>query len=333
MAILEDVDEFRKEWFSDTPTMTIYTSGSTGKPKAFLAEKKRMINSARMTCKFLGVNPRDTILLCMPMRYIAGKMVVVRSIVCNLRLVVVEPSGHPFADVNEHINFAALTPMQVYNTLQVANECKKMKEVDNLIIGGGAIDSQMSQVLRSFPHNVWSTYGMTETLSHIALRRLNGDCASMWYTPLENVKISLSTRETLIIDAPLVSATTLETNDIAEINDNGLFRIKGRVDNTINSGGIKIQIEELEQQLRPYIPANYAITSTNDVKFGEVVVLLVENEKIEDVYKICNEVLPKYWCPKHIINHTIPMTATNKIDRARSKEIVNSYLAQTNRNI
>ncbi|MBP5365386.1 MAG: AMP-binding protein [Bacteroidales bacterium] len=321
MTFEDEVRQFVAEWQSAKPTVTVFTSGSTGSPKPFEASKQKMTNSARMTCDFLGLKPGDTALLCMPMKYIAGKMVVVRSLVRSLRLITIEPSGHPFDAVNEHINFAALTPMQVFNTLGVENEKKKMQSVDNLIIGGGAIDKKMAEELQRFPNRVWSTYGMTETLSHIAMRRVSGVDATDWYTPLCGVSVDLSARGTLTIDAPSLCDNMLETNDLAEIDAEGRFRILGRTDNTINSGGVKIQIEQVEDLLRQYTDIPFVITSRSDVKFGEVVVLITEAENTDLIKDICEKSLPKYWQPKVYISHEVPCTATNKPDRKKAKTI------------
>lgn len=326
MSIKEDLESFIAEWQSDKPTLTVYTSGSTGTPKPIEAEKQKMIQSAQMTCSFLKLKKSDTILLCMPLKYIAGKMVVVRSIVWKMNLISIEPTGHPFAQVGQHINFAALTPMQVYNTLNVDIERQRLMQVDNIIIGGGPIDDKMAAQLKKFPNNVWSTYGMTETLSHIALRRLSGNESSEWYTPFENVKISLSEKGTLVIDAPQVCDKVLVTNDIVEINKQGQFKIIGRLDNVINSGGIKIQIEEVEATLRQYMEKPFVITSRKDSKYGEIVVIISESDDISDVKQICTQYLPKYWIPRMYILQKIPFTATNKPDRSKAKEIAKNYI-------
>ena len=246
------LEDFFSEWNNDSDRVLVHTSGSTGKPKPMMVEKKRMLNSARITCDFLGLKPGDSALLCMSLDYIAGKMVVVRSIERHLHLISVSPSGHPLKnidlkdvngkDVNGEITFAAMVPMQVYNTLQVPEERERLTHIRHLIIGGGAIDASLEKELQALPGNIaiWSTYGMTETLSHIALRRINGDEASEWYQPFDSVKISQTEEGCLVIDAPLVCAETLVTNDIVEIEpyiynkvEKTRFRIKGRKDNVI----------------------------------------------------------------------------------------------------
>ena len=271
------LNDFIADWHSPSPTLLVHTSGSTGKPKPMLVEKRRMEASARMTCRFLNLKEGDTALLCMPLQYIAGKMVVVRSLVCSLRLVEVEPCGHPLRGLKEAPVFAAMVPMQVYNSMAVEEECALLRQIKHLIIGGGAVSAEMAAALKTFPNAVWSTYGMTETLSHIALRRLSGPDASSWYEPFANVNVSTTGEGCLIINAPDVCASTLVTNDIAEIAPDGRhFRIRGRKDNVVCSGGIKMQIEEIEAKLQPVMDVPFIITKRPDAKFGETVVLLAE---------------------------------------------------------
>lgn len=336
------VNDFLQEWNSPSETLLVHTSGSTGKPKPMWVEKQRMLNSAHITCDFLGLRPGDSALLCMSLDYIAGKMMVVRSIERKLRLFSVKPSGHPLSDeslakmVEMDFDFVAMVPMQVYNTLQVPQERERLSRIKHLIIGGGAIDDALAEELRSLPGAVWSTYGMTETLSHIALRRLNGEEASEWYQPFDSVGVSLNSDGCLVIDAPLVCSEPLVTNDIAEIKQQEtsshssdasssskvsfphvLFRIKGRKDNVICSGGIKIQIEEVENLLRQHLDAPFLLAKKKDEKFGEIAVLVTESGDLEGVESICRQVLPKYWVPRQYLHFDqLPMTETGKPKRA-----------------
>jgi O-succinylbenzoic acid--CoA ligase len=307
------VDEFLEEWHSDSSYVCVQTSGSTGSPKPMLVEKRRMEASARITCDFLGLRRGDIALLCMPLDYIAGKMMVVRAETCGLRLVSVPPSGHPAWE--GPIDFAAMVPLQVYNLLQTPDGRERLRSIHHLIIGGGAIDEGLAAALADFPHHVWSTYGMTETLSHVALRRLNGPDASEWYTPFPSVRVSLNDDICLVIDAPVVHDGPLVTNDIAELVYEGqipFFRILGRKDNVICSAGVKIQAEEVERQLRPHLSMPYLITRRRDAKFGEIVVLLTEGD-IKEAETVARHVLPKYWQPRAYVHVTrIPLTETGK---------------------
>lgn len=304
--------------------MLVHTSGSTGKPKPIWVEKSRMEASARITCDFLGLQEGDTALLCMSLDFIAGKMMVVRSLIRGLDLIVSSPSGHPLSNEKwqeigmNDITFAAMVPLQVYNSLQVPEERERLMRIKHLIIGGGAIDDELAQALKTFPNAVWSTYGMTETLSHIALRRLSGNDSSDWYTPFPSVNISLDNDGCLVIDAPLVCTEILKTNDIAEIR-NGQFRILGRKDNVIVSGGVKIQMEEVERILKQHIKNPFLITKRKDNKFGEIVVLLT-SENTDEAKAICERVLPKYWQPRAYLSiNEIPLTPTGKPARIEAE--------------
>ncbi len=316
-----DLKEFLAEWHNDSPTVLVHTSGSTGKPKPMWVEKRRMEASARMTCDFLGLREGDTALLCLPLDYIAGKMVVVRSLVRGLRLVCVEPSGEPLGTETERIDFAAMVPMQVWSSLRVPEQRERLMRIRQLIVGGGAIDDALARELVGLPNQIWSTYGMTETLSHIALRRLNGPEASEWYTPFAGVTLSQTAEGCLVIDAPLVCDGQLITNDIAELANDGRFKILGRKDNVICSGGLKIQAEEVERLLSAHLREPFIITKRRDEKFGEVAVLLTEGDTAA-AKTICEQVLPKYWQPRAYVHiDRIPLTATDKPARRQAEQI------------
>lgn len=316
-------EQFISDWQSPSHTILVHTSGSTGKPKPMLVEKRRMEASARITCSFLELQPGDSALLCMPLDYIAGKMMCVRSIVGGLRLMRVEPCGHPLQHLDEVPTFAAMVPMQVYNSLQDDRELNILKQIKHLIIGGGAISSNLATALRSFPNAVWSTYGMTETLSHIALRRLSGEDASEWYTPFDGVEVSLNQDGCLVINAPEVCAEPLTTNDIAEIDGDGRrFRIRGRRDNVVCSGGIKMQIEEIEAKLQAHTDIPLMITKRADEKFGETVVLLAECNDMEPLKALCHQWLSKYELPHdYIYVKRLPLTETGKPARAEALRV------------
>ncbi|MGN0281518.1 MAG: AMP-binding protein [Prevotella sp.] len=320
------LDEFLSQWHNESPLIEVQTSGSTGAPKRMMVEKRRMEASARITCSFLGLKDGDTALLCMPLDYIAGKMVVVRAVTSKLRLIAVEPSSHPLGNLETAPTFAAMVPLQVFNSLQVPNEAETLRNIKHLIIGGGAIDAALEAQLRSFPNAVWSTYGMTETLSHIALRRINGEEASPWYSPLEGVNVSLNADSCLVIDAPAVCQDRLITNDIAELHPDGRrFRILGRKDNVICSGGLKIQIEEVERLLKPLLPNPFIVTKRPDPRLGEAVALLFAGDPSseEDIKEICRKTLPHHWVPRYIYSTDhIPMTGTGKPARAEAEKMV-----------
>ena len=342
------LEEFLEEWHSPSPTVLLHTSGSTGRPKPFLMEKERMKASAHRTCDFLSLSPGDTALLCLPLEYIAGKMVVVRALERNMTLLTVTPSRNPLREIIERcetegvdplsveIAFAAMVPSQVLCSLNDDRERQLLQRIRHIIIGGGVVSRELSTSLERFPNSIWSTYGMTETASHIALRRLNGEHRSEWYEPFPSVSVSLYPDSMvpdgcglLVIDAPEVCGERLVTNDICELHPDGRrFRVLGRRDNVICSGGIKLQIEEIEDALSAVLSLPFCITKCSDALYGEVAVLLVEHSEPNDdslsqLLSSALAVLPRYSKPKKIFCcTTIPLTSTGKINRAACKALV-----------
>ena len=325
------LEEFLSEWHNQSSTLEVHTSGSTGTPKRMLVEKSRMRASAQMTCNFLGIKPGGQALLCMPLDFIAGKMMVVRALERNLHLIEVAPSGHPLAllpdDVGS-IDLTAMVPLQVWNTLQVPEERERLLCIKHLIIGGGAIPAQLETELRSLPINVWSSYGMTETLSHIALRPISED----YYSPLPGITLEQDADDCLIIHAPALCPDKLVTNDIVRFHANNKFQIIGRRDNTICSGGIKIQIEEVEQWLHSLGINNVVVTYRDDHRLGQAVVYLTTHPINIDTLTIPkHKPNSKYWLPKHtIIINALPLTANGKIDRAKAVEIAKDFFNYLN---
>ena len=309
-------------------TEILHTSGSTGKPKEIAVEYDRMLASARMTCDFLDLKEGDTALLCLSTKYIAGRMMEIRAEERGLRLIRREPSAHPLKDVDETVDFSAMVPLQVYETIHTVVERERFSRIRHVIIGGGAIDRELEDELSRFPNNIWSTYGMTETLSHVAMRRIApaSSAASRFYKPLPGVRLAQDERGCLVIDAPHLNPSVLHTNDVVEFDDDGGFIVNGRIDNVICSGGIKIQIEEVEAVLHKYFGDTIMVTSRPNRKFGEVVVYLVTQKTDEHALRLA---VPPYWLPKQIIQvRQLPRTETGKPDRAKAREMALQQFGQ-----
>lgn len=323
---LRDVYAFLAEWFSDAPDVEVQTSGSTGVPKRIRVEKRRMVCSACRTCAFLSLKEGDAALLCMNMKYIGAKMMVVRALVAGLRLMVRPASGSPLSDVAEKVDFLSVVPMQLYRCVQDAGLRERLSRVRCVIVGGGAVDDSLRQALQELPCAVYSTYGMTETLSHVALRRMNGPDASEHYVPLEGIQLSLSENGTLVIDAPDICAERVVTNDVVRLYEDGTFTVLGRTDNVVNSGGIKIQIEEDERILRSCISVPFALTSVPDACLGEALVLLVQDGlplSDEELRQRMQSALPRYHLPRRIVRvPRIPETENGKIDRRACRKCI-----------
>lgn len=320
-GIYRDLYTFLYAWFSEGETMKVQTSGSTGVPKVMEVSKRAMMNSACRTCRFLELQEGDSLLLSMNLKYIGAQMMVVRALVGGLRVLLQEPCAHPLASVQERIDFLSMVPMQLASSLQPEAEKNVLQTAKVVIVGGGAVDSQLEEQLQALPCRVYSTYGMTETLSHIAMRSLNGPERSDRYYPLPGVTLSLSARDTLVIEVPDVCAGQLETNDCVTLYPDGSFVVKGRVDNVINSGGVKIQIEEDERLLQGVLSFPFAITSVPDSFYGERVVLLAEHPELstketDEYLVLLKQTLPRYHAPRDIVFvRSLPRTENGKIDR------------------
>ena len=324
-TIAEEYQAFLLEWDGKSSDIGVTTSGSTGTPKEIRVAKKRMRASAEMTCDFLGLTPEDTALLCLSPRYIAGKMMIVRQRIRGFQMILREPTLHPLHALSTPVTFTAMIPAQAHDALRVPEEREILARIKHVIIGGGPIDAALEAELRAFPNALYSTYGMTETLSHVAMRRLSGPEASEWYKPLPGVSLSLSPGGTLVIQAPALLSKPLETNDLAELLPDGRFKIIGRRDNVINSGGIKLQIETIEEKLRKSAPCDFAITALPDPRFGEVVTLLATRDAEWDFTS-----LDRYEHPRHVfpVDH-IPMTGNGKIDRKGCRKLAEALQEQT----
>jgi O-succinylbenzoic acid--CoA ligase len=276
-----DLFEFLKDWYDKSDVIQAQTSGSTGIPKTIFLNKESMIASAKLTNQYFGLKKNNTILLCLSTNFIAGKMMVVRAIVGNLNLLIIEPSSCPIID--QPIDFAAMVPMQVESLLSSTNGKTSLDMISKLIIGGSAVSSQLETKLESISTACYATYGMTETVSHIALRSLNGQNRSNEYQALEGVWFEQDERECLVVHAPHINKKELITNDIVLLKSKTSFEWCGRFDNVINSGGIKLFPEIMENKIAPLIEQRFYISSQKDELLGEKVILIIEGEVFSTV--------------------------------------------------
>ncbi len=318
------IDQFLEEWFSTSETVKVQTSGSTGTPKIFNIEKNKMVNSAEMTCNFLGLKEGDSALICLPVEYISGKMMIVRSILRRLKLIVVDPSLRPFEDIENEIDFCAMTPLQVENSLE------KLYLVKNLIIGGAAVSENLKKkISQTFkPSNpqtqIFETYGMSETLSHIGLKQIFPQ-AEEYFTVLENVEISKDERGCLRIFAPNLNDEVLQTNDLVEINNKKQFKFLGRIDNVINSGGAKIFPEQLEALVKKEIPNEVVFVGIDDESLGQKLITVIEGSESEFINQKLSTISyqQKFHRPKKIIFiEKIPRTPNGKVNRIELNKII-----------
>jgi len=270
----KEIGDFLLDWLEDEPYIIVHTSGSTGAPKAIKILKEHMVNSAKATGSFFKMHERSSALLCLSANYIAGKMMLVRAMTLGWKLDVVAPKVNPLDEVFKQYDFCAMVPMQLDNSINRLHLLKK------LIVGGGAVPEHLIALIQGVNTKIYETYGMTETVSHIAARRINSkkkpisDC---FFKALPQVIISIDHRNCLQIKAPLLCNDVLVTNDIVELITYKKFIWKGRFDNVINSGGVKLFPEQIEKKLQLVIRQRFFVTSQPDKQLGNKLILIIEN--------------------------------------------------------
>ena len=283
------VGHFLLDWFDNSPTIEMLTSGTTGKPKLIVVEKQAMVNSALATGDFFDLHPGNRALHCLPAKYVAGKMMFVRGFILGLDMDFVAPSSHPLENNDSKYDFAAMVPLQAQHSLE------KLKNIKKMIIGGVKINKILESALKKLPVEAYETYGMTETITHIAAKKI-GEKA---FTVLPNVTISYDDKNCLVIHAPRISDDVIVTNDLVELVNENQFVFLGRIDNVINSGGIKLIPEIIEEKLSGRIAQRFFVIGQPDNTLGEKLILVVEGEKvIFDDWTF--ESLDRYERPKEI---------------------------------
>ena len=332
---------FCKQWLEGRKEFPIQTSGSTGTPKNILLRREQMILSAKLTGDALGLTPGEKAFVCLPCAFIGGKMMLVRSFELGLDVTIVEPSGNPFKSFPETnvpcFDFTAFVPMQLQAVLDAGQEAVAwLNRFKAVLVGGAPISHSLARQIKPLAVPVYQTFGMTETVSHIALRRLNGPYASTHYEVLPNVTIGTDARGCLTIESPLTNHRKIITNDIVEIRSGRRFIWKGRFDNVINSGGVKIRAEKVERCLEEILSDvfenripnfEYMIGGVPDERLGEKVVLLFEGRPEET---ILNEIriqlrgkLQKYEMPKEFyFLDKFARTSNGKIDRIKTLRLL-----------
>lgn len=307
---------FLLDWLDNKDYIKVKTSGSTGKPKMLKIKKQAMINSAITTGDFFDLTPGKKVLNCLPSNFIAGKMMMVRAIVLGLEVDMVVPSALPRIDYEKDYDFCAFTPMQLKNF------AKYLKSIKTVIVGGGRVSNHIKSLIKDKKPQVYETYGMTETVSHIAVKKLNnfvGDDTDKYFTTLPGINISKDDRGCLVIDAPKLSDDTIVTNDLVEIYSENQFEWIGRFDNMINTGGIKVFPEKIEEKLQDKMDGRqFFIYGIEDDTLGEKIIMVIEGSE-KDIDDTLFDALDKFEKPKDIFfSRKFKETASGKIHRAHT---------------
>jgi len=304
---------FIAQWIDSNPEISLQTSGSTGTPKTVLMSKQAMVNSAIATAAYFNLESGNSALSCLPFEYIAAKMMFVRAYVLGLELDCIKPSSSPLVAVSKTYDFCAMVPLQLENTIQY------LYRVKTLIVGGAKLPNALKSKLTKSPFTIYETFGMTETVSHIAVKNISK--SSSFFEVLPSVSIGVDSRNCLYIEAPHIVSTPIQTNDVINLISKTTFEWIGRYDSIINSGAIKIAPEQLEQQLEGFIKERFFISSQKDNVLGEIVVIVIERSV---PYKTLNfETLEPTRRPKRIYYvDKFKETVSGKIKRKETLDLV-----------
>ncbi len=313
--------DFLLDWVNDKPYIHVNTSGSTGKPKRITLQKQHMVNSALASGDFFGVSVGDSALHCLPANFIAGKMMLVRAIILGLEIDLIPPTATPMTATKKNYDFSAMTPFQASNSL------KDLSRIKKLIVGGAPVTRKLINALQGKATKVYETYGMTETVTHIAAKQLNvsngNTTATTHFKTLPHIKISQDERNCLVIEAPDIIETPIITNDMVNLISDNEFEWLGRHDNVINSGGVKLIPEQIETKLVPTIPNRFFVAGIPDEDLGQKLILIVEGavseaSQLQDRIKAL-KTLHKFEVPKAIyFVTTFDETENGKVKREQT---------------
>ncbi len=327
---LEELPEFAqvaftfcRDWLAGQETFTQQTSGSTGAPKLQVLSRAQMEASAAATRDFFETTNSGHLLCCINSSYIAGKMMLVRALVWDCPITLVEPSANPLLNLEGQFSFVALVPLQVEAILAEEKSRLFLQAIPHVLIGGAALPHKTQQGLVRQGIRAWQSFGMTETVSHIALAPI--EAGELVYQALPGVSIGVNEQDCLWILSPMSGAEKIQTNDIIELRSKNTFTWLGRADFVVNSGGIKLFPEQLERRIAPLLEETcpgsaYFLFGEKDNRLGEQLVLYVEGTR-EETKRLALEaglgqILGKYEVPKKIyFKPEFAYTPTRKIIR------------------
>ncbi len=321
-----DLYQFIIDFFDEEVSLTQRTSGTTGDPKVLDLNRDSMIRSARMTLKYFGLQAGNTALLCLPVQYIAGKMMLIRALTGGLNLVTVEPSGRPLENLSREIDFSAMVPLQLIETIASSHPIDTIKK---LLVGGGEVNENLLRIIQKMSQTeVYETFGMSETYTHFAIRRINGNTVDVNFNVLGGVIIDTDERACLTVDMPGVTNGKVITNDLVKIHSKTSFEWLGRIDNVIKSAGIKIIPEILEKRIRNVIEPAHIFIGLSDPKLGQKLVLVVEGEDVklprDRWMSSMSEIMDKHELPKEVVVISeFPRNKAMKIDRIELLKLLN----------
>ena len=302
------IGTFILEWFDGNDYVQMQTSGTTGTPKVIRVLKQAMVNSAHATGNYFDLGAGTKALHCLPTQYVAGKLMLVRAFILGWDLDIVEPKSNPLDGNDTVYDFSAMVPLQAQQSLNKLNQIKK------IILGGAKVSSALAEQLQTLKNEVYETYGMTETITHIAAKKIGEDA----FEALPNVTVSIDDRNCLVINAPRVATEPVITNDVVDVINATHFIWLGRYDNVINSGGVKLFPEQIEEKLAAHIPNRFFVKGIADAILGEKLILVIEGSPYTIDESVFAE-LSKFEKPKEILfADAFAETGSGKLQRDKT---------------
>ena len=313
-----EIYSFILNFFNEQITLLQKTSGTTGDPKTIVLSREAMIHSAKMTLDYFHLEPGNTALLCLPIHYIAGKMMIIRALVGGLDLIIAEPSGNPMKNIDQAIHFGAMVTLQVYESTMHPG---KLDLIEKLIVGGGELSPDLLTEINKLSYtSVYESFAMSETYTHFAIRQINGDSPAPIFKCLNGVEIEQDERACLIVDIPGITQGKIISNDLVEIYSKDEFKWLGRIDNVINTGGIKIIPEILEKKISENLGLSLLLIGIPDRRLGQKLIMIVEGDeealRQDQIIEKLKTILKRNEIPKEIrIIKKFPRNKSMKVDR------------------
>jgi o-succinylbenzoate---CoA ligase len=316
-----EILEFIEEWNNESLTIDLFTSGSTGLPKKITHKKETLIASAKLTSNYFELNKGGKLALCLSVKTIGGKMQLIRALVSEMNTLVLENNRNPIQNLNENIAFCTFTPIQFERILNESPQ--KLIFIKTILLGGAKINIELKKSILALNMPIYEGFGMTETVSHFALRKINDDFNQPFET-LQGVTVSEKNGR-LVLSAPHLGIDSMLTNDEIELISPRKFLYLGRTDFVINSGGYKFHPEVLEDKLKSYVNENYFFIGEKDLEFGEIITLFIEKKENDDlkmnIVKLINQVFQKFEKPKKInFIEKFCYTFSGKIDKLATQK-------------
>ncbi|MFT7249360.1 MAG: O-succinylbenzoic acid--CoA ligase [Arcticibacterium sp.] len=327
----EKVKDFVLLWESGVQTLEVQTSGSTGEAKIIKLNRNQILASVEQTKNAFHLNEEHLFICNLSINHIAGKLMIIRALTLNSELIVIHPEGDFIKNLGNqtyllHRNagkvFFAFVPLQLEKILRTSDGYDILHKAKAIIVGGAAVNSHLLQKIKDLKVPVYATYGMTETVTHVAIKKLNGTEPDPYFTVLEGTEIRLNKLACLVVKNTATDNKWLDTNDLTKLITDKSFSLLGRLDNVINSGGLKLNLDLIEHKIDSILSHNipFFCFGLPDEHLGQKLVLCLESDRKDTTIlgQLKNQ-MPKFNSPKEVlVFKKFERTLSGKIDKTKT---------------